>query len=96
MDKLEGMIDFEKTNVICLGLGNLSVDDMVNQCLKYDTKDSWTYGLPKEYIRKHAEDWYECNEMLKKECPKYGITYIDTSKNREEILDKIIDELENA
>lgn len=90
------MIDFEKTNVICLGLGNLSVDDMVNQCLKYDTKDSWTYGLPKEYIRKHAEDWYECNEMLKKECPKYGITYIDTSKNREEILDKIIDELENA
>lgn len=89
------MIDFEKTNVICLGLGNLSVDDMVNQCLKYDTKDSWTHGLPKEYIRKHAEDWYEYNDILKKECPKYGITYIDTSENREEILDKIIDELEN-
>jgi len=72
------MIDFENTIVICLGLGNLTIDDMVNQCLKYDTEDSWTYGLPKEYIRKHAEDWYECNEMLKKECPKYEINYIDT------------------
>lgn len=89
------MIDFENTIVICLGLGSLSIDDMVNQCLKYDTEDSWTYGLPKEYIRKHAEDWYQCNEMLKRECPRYGINYIDTSKNREEILNKIIDELEN-
>jgi len=89
------MIDFENTIVICLGLGNLTIDDMVNQCLKYDTEDSWTYGLPKEYIRKHAEDWYECNEMLKKECPKYGINYIDTSKNREEVLNQIIDKLEN-
>lgn len=30
--------------------------------------------------------------MLKEECPKYGIKYIDTSKNREKILNKILDE----
>ncbi len=88
------MIDFNATDVICLGLGNLSIDDMVNQCIKYDTSESWTYGLPREYLKKHAEDWYKCNEMLKVECPKYGIEYIDTSKNREIILNKILSKIE--
>lgn len=35
------------------------------------------------------------NEELKKECPKYGIKYIDTSKNREKILNEILKEIEN-
>ena len=87
------MIDFDNTVVVCLGLGESSIDDMVNQCIKYDTKESWTYGLSKEYIAKHAEDWYNCNEMLKEECPKYGIKYIDTSKNREEVLNKILEDI---
>ena len=87
------MIDFNTTNVICLGLGELSIEDMVNQCIKYDTKDSWTYNLPKDYLKKHAEDWYSKNQMLKVECPKYGIKYIDTSKNREIIFNELIDNL---
>lgn len=87
------MIDFDKTIVICLGLGNLSAEDMVEQCIKYDTEDSWTYGLSSEYLLEHARDWYNCNEMLKKECPKYGIKYIDTSKNRENILKEIVNNI---
>lgn len=87
------MIDFDKTIVICLGLGNLTAEDMVEQCLKYDTEESWTYGLSREYLLKHAQDWYNCNEMLKKECPKYNIRYIDTSKNRFDILDTILNEI---
>ncbi len=88
------MIDFEKTIVLCLGLGDLTAEDMVEQCIKYDTEESWTYGLSREYLLKNAQDWYNCNEMLKKECPKYNIKYIDTSKNRFEILNKILDEIE--
>ena len=34
------------------------------------------------------------NELLKVECPKYGIKYIDTSKNRKEILNNILQKLE--
>ena len=85
------MIDFENTIVLCLGLGDFTVNDMVEQCIKFDTEESWTYKLPKEYIAKHAEDWFVSNEMLKKECPKYGIKYIDTSKNREEVLKNILE-----
>jgi len=89
------MIDFNHTVVLCLGLGNLTRDEMVDLCIEHDTEESWTYGLTREYLTKHAEDWYSCNEMLKEECPKYGIRYIDTSKNRVEILNNILNELEN-
>lgn len=92
--KLVGdMVDFNETIVICLGLGDLKAEDMVEQCIKYDTEESWTYGLPREYLLKHAMDWYTCNEMLKRECPKYNIKYIDTSKNRFEIFDKILESI---
>lgn len=87
------MVDFDNTIVLCLGLGNLKSDDMVNQCITYDTKESWTYGLSKEYLLEHAKDWYTSNEMLKIECPKYGIKYIDTSKDREKVLSKILENL---
>lgn len=66
---------------------------MVEQCIKYYTEDSWTYNLPIECLTKHAKDWYNSNEMLKKECYKYGIEYIDTSKNREKILKDTLEKI---
>ena len=51
-------------------------------------------GLSREYLKKHAIDWYAANEMLKKECPKYGIKYYDTSENRIETLNNIMSEIE--
>jgi hypothetical protein len=88
------MIDFDNTTVLCLGLGNLTAEDIVEQCIKYDTEESWTYGLSRENLLEHAQDWYNCNEMLKQECPKYNIRYIDTSKNRLDILNAIVNELD--
>ncbi len=87
------MIDFENTIVVCLGLGNLSVEEIIDLCIKYDTEKDWTFGLPKEYLKKHAKDWFLTNEMLKRECPKYEIKYYDTSKNRTEILKEIMEEI---
>lgn len=87
------MIDFENTIVVCLGLGNLSVEEIIDLCVKYDTEKDWTFELPKEYLKKHAKDWFLTNEMLKRECPKYEIKYYDTSKNRTEILKEIMEEI---
>ena len=87
------MIDFENTIVVCLGLGNLNLDEMVELCIEHDIEKDWTFGLSREYLKKHAIDWYSANEMLKKECPKYGIRYYDTSENREQVLNEIMDEI---
>ena len=86
-------VDFNNTIVLCLGLGNSKPDDIVNQCITYDTEESWTYGLSKEHLLEYAHDWYNWNEMLKVECLKCGIKYIDTSKDRKEILNKILDDI---
>lgn len=88
------MIHFENTIVVCLGLGDLSVEEIVELCIQHDTEEDWTFGLSKDYIKQHAIDWHSKNEMLKKECPKYGIKYYDTSKNREEVLKKLMNWLE--
>ena len=87
------MIDFDNTIVVCLGLGNLTRDEMVELCIEHDKEKDWIYGLSREYLEKHAEDWYNCNEMLKEECPKYGIEYIDTSKDREAVLKEILNRI---
>ena len=88
------MIDFENTIVVCLGLGKLNIDEMIELCIEHDIEKDWTFRLPREYLKKHAIDWYSANEMLKKECPEYGIKYYDTSENREQVLDEIMDEIE--
>ena len=34
------------------------------------------------------------NERLKIECPKYGIEYIDTSRDREKVLNEILEKIQ--
>jgi hypothetical protein len=93
---VDEMVDRTDATVLCLGLGDMTAENIVEQCIKYDEEGSWTYGLSREYILKHAQDWQKQNEMLKEECPKYGIRYIDTSKNRADVLNNIIKELEES
>ncbi len=86
-------IDLEKTKVIALGHGNLNKEDIINSCRKNDKQDDWTYKISDEDLDAHAQEWAETNELLKKECPKYGIEFIDTSKNRKQILTEILNKI---
>lgn len=81
--------------VICLGHGNLTKKDIIELCRNNDKENDWTYDVSDEELDAHAEKWADMNEELKNECPKYGIKYIDTSKNREKILNEILKEIEN-
>lgn len=86
-------VDYSKTKIICLGHGEMSISDIIEQCEKFDTKESNTYGLTKQELEKLANYWYECNKVLKDECPKCGIQYVDTSKNRDEVLKDIVEHI---
>lgn len=87
------LIDFENTIVLCLAHGDLTKEDIIHLCLKYDKPKDWSYKMPYEDLEKHAQSWAEKNELLKKECPKYGIEYIDTSKDREKILKEVLEKI---
>lgn len=86
-------IDFKNTIVICLGLGNLSKEDIFNMCRKHDTKNDWSYDVSDENLKIHIDKWYERNEQLKIDCSKYNIKYVDTSIDRENILKGLLEEI---
>ena len=90
---IKEMIDFNQTVVICLGHGNLNKEDIIQLCRENDREKDWTYHITDQELEAHAENWTEINELLKKECEKYEIKYIDTSKNREKVLRDIIKEI---
>ena len=50
----------------------LNKDEMVELCIKHDVEKDWTYGLSREYLKEHAQDWFSINEMLKNKCPEYS------------------------
>lgn len=91
--QVKEMIDFEKTIVICLGHGSLLQKDIIALCRKNDTPQDWSYKETDKNLEEHAKKWSEMNQLLKKECPQYGIQYIDTSKDRKKTLKSILEEI---
>ncbi len=87
------LIDFDKTVVVCLGLGDFDVEDVINLCREHDVPEDWSYNMPYEDLKTHAEKWIATNEEFKRDCPKYGIKYYDTTKDREKVLQDIVDEI---
>lgn len=79
---------------VCLGHGNLDKRGIMNLCREHDTEKDWTYKIPEETLAINAEKWNEKNQLLKEECPKYGIEYIDTSKNRKQKLTEILSRID--
>lgn len=86
-------IDFKSTKVIALGHGDFTKNDIIKLCRDNDRPEDWSFNISDEDLDAHAEKWAETNQILKVDCPRYGIEYIDTSKNRDEILKKILEEI---
>ena len=71
-----------------------TADDFFRDFKKYDTEDDWTYHWSDEDLRDYAvgrvvpfnREW---NDILM----KYGFTIYDTSTEREQIFDKIIEDI---
>ena len=93
------IIDYKDTLVIALGHGSLTKQDIIELCRKNDTPKDWKYEISDDELEKHAQKWADMNDTLEEECKKYNIKYIDTSKNRMEVLNKtleyIVEEIEN-
>ena len=87
------MVDFDNTIVVCLGHGNSSNQDIFDLCRNNDKPEDWSYDNSDEDLMNHVNKWHETNEIAKRDCPKYGINYIDTSKDRLKSLNKILEDI---
>lgn len=74
------LLDMGNLICVCLGHGNLDKQGIMQLCREHDTEKDWTYGISDENLSTNADKWNEKNQLLKKECPKYGIEYIEHLK----------------
>ena len=72
-----------------------TVDELVNDMKKYDTKDDWTHGFDDVDLQKIAEDNISFSKYSTEYLPKYGFTLYDTSTEREHIFSQIVKDIKS-
>lgn len=94
VSKLMSLVDKEDI-VICLGHGRKSLNEIIDNVIKYDTNNDYTKEWSKERLEKHFYDIEKKDEDNFSDCLKYGINYYDTTK-RNNSLNEIIAYLESV
>lgn len=84
-----------KNNFILIGLvqKNKTVDEFVRDFKKYDTINDWTYNFDDNELKEIAEDFISFNNSMYEHLIEYGFTIYDTSIDREQVFDKIINDI---
>lgn len=84
-----------KDNFFLIGLvqNNKTVDEFVSDFKKYDTEDDWTYNFSDDDLREISEDAISFSRSMSDHLVKYGFTIYDTSKEREQVLDQIVEDI---
>ena len=88
-------IEEPKDNFLLIGLvqNKKTVDAFISDFKKYDTEDDWTYSLNDDDLREVSEDAISFSRSMSDHLMKHGFTIYDTSKEREQILDQIVEEI---
>jgi len=84
-----------KDNFLLIGLmqNNKTVDEFVSDFKKYDTVDDWTYNFSDDDLREIAEDAISFSRSMSDHLVQYGFTIYDTSKEREQVLNQIVEDI---
>lgn len=74
--------------VMILGCADINVDDFFENIRTYDTPLDRTYHLGDRRLYMELEHCVETSKEYKKDCERLGLTYIETSHNRKDSLEK--------
>lgn len=74
------------TIVLVFGYPNITVEEGFENVRKYDTINDWTYTQSRYMIESIFETYIKVSKRQKEECEKLGIKFVDTSKNRKQVL----------
>lgn len=86
----------DKYEIIGLTMNNVTPEELYNNMKKHDTEDDWTYWVKDEDLIGDARYFIERNKLFSEQFKKYNIKTYDTSHNREEVFDQIINDLGNS
>ncbi len=82
------------TIILFLGTPNLTIEEHFYEIRKYENDSDWTYGRSDEDLWKHCTHWIAKSKEYEIECQKLGIWFVDTSFNRNEVLDDTLSKIE--
>ena len=73
-----------------------TANEFVNDFKKYDTEDDWTHGFNDDELREYAiQDAIPFSRTMTDHLVKYGFTIYDTSTEREQVFDKIVEDIKS-
>lgn len=84
-----------KNIIYFLGPTNITPEELMREIKIHDTNLDWSYKLTEEELLEHTKEYIERAKETKKQCAFYGIKFVDTSRNREQVLQNIVKEIEN-
>lgn len=86
---------FKKRNILIIILlqTKLNEYEIFNNIRKYDCKSEWTSEMSDIDLVNYCKNIVNFNKYIKSICEHQNFKYYDTSFNRNEIIDKIIDEI---
>lgn len=96
VEKCNKIYGKEENIIYCLGTSEISPKEMLRRIMEYDTEDDWSSYIP--CVMKSMLCDYIVSESKenKRKCEEFNnIKYIETSQNREKVLNQIVKDLEN-
>lgn len=93
-DKAKELFDRDDTILIFLGTPRQTIEQHFNEIKKYQTERDWTYDRTDEEILYHSKYWIPKSKEHQEECKRLNIWYVDTSFDREKVLNDTLKKIE--
>ena len=87
---------FDSEQNICFFLINTKTPEQkLQDCRQYDNKNDWSTRRTNQELLKHFEEDEKIQEKIIKQAKKYNYEIIDISKNREQKLEMIYQQIKS-
>lgn len=86
-------INKEKNDIYFIIYSNLNLEEKYMQVRKYDTIIDYSKDFNEEKLKSWLDGYIKRSKIIKEQCDKYNLRYIDTSNNRIEIINNFVKEL---
>ena len=85
------VLDEGKYVFICMAYQQISAGDKLAEIKKFERKNDWTTEYSDEEKLAMIETKIKESKIVKERAEKYGLKYFDTSRDRDAVLDEIIE-----
>lgn len=73
---------------------DIKPEEMARNMKEHDMSNDWSYEMSDEERIEYCVRSIEKAKTIKEECSKYGLKFYDTSKDRDKVLNEIMEDIE--